>query len=46
MRVALESYETMAEAERTGVPCQTRLDPPPGDPRVAHPSGTFLRLRR
>jgi hypothetical protein len=27
----------MAEAERTGVPYQTRLDPPPADPRVAHP---------
>ena len=35
-RVILEVYDAMAEAERTGVPYQTRLDPPPGDPRVAH----------
>jgi hypothetical protein len=27
----------MAEASRTGRPYQTRLDPPPADPRVAHP---------
>jgi hypothetical protein len=32
----LEIYDAMAEAERTGVPYQTRLDPPPADPRVAH----------
>jgi hypothetical protein len=37
-RVILEIYDAMAEAERTGVPYQTRLDPPPADPRVAHPS--------
>jgi hypothetical protein len=36
-RVILEIYDAMAEAERTGVPYQTRLDPPPADPRVAHP---------
>lgn len=36
-RVILEIYDAMAEAERTGVPYQTRLDPPPGDPRAAHP---------
>jgi hypothetical protein len=35
-RVILEVYDAMAEAERTGVPYQTRLDPPPADPRVAH----------
>jgi hypothetical protein len=29
--------DAMAAAERTGVPYQTRLDPPPADPRVAHP---------
>jgi hypothetical protein len=37
-RVILEIYDAMAEAERTGVPYKTRLDPPPADPRVAHPS--------
>jgi len=36
-RVILEIYDAMAEAGRTGVPYQTRLDPPPADPRVAHP---------
>jgi hypothetical protein len=28
----------MAEAIRTGQPYRTRLDPPPADPRVAHPA--------
>ena len=36
-RVILETYDAMAEAERTSVPYQTRLAPPPADPRVAHP---------
>ncbi|MGC4122842.1 MAG: hypothetical protein QM765_51375 [Myxococcales bacterium] len=36
-RVILEVYDAMAEAARTGKPYQTRLDPPPADPRVAHP---------
>ena len=36
-RVILEIYDAMAEATRTGKPYQTRLDPPPADPRVAHP---------
>jgi hypothetical protein len=36
-RVILEIYDAMAEASRTGRPYQTRLDPPPADPRVAHP---------
>jgi hypothetical protein len=36
-RVILEIYDAMAAAERTGAPYQTRLDPPPADPRVAHP---------
>ncbi|MGC8761738.1 MAG: Eco57I restriction-modification methylase domain-containing protein [Bryobacteraceae bacterium] len=35
-RVILEIYDALAEAERTGVPYQTRLNPPPADPRVAH----------
>lgn len=33
----LEVYDALAEATRTGQPYQTRLDPPPADPRVAHP---------
>jgi hypothetical protein len=36
-RVILEIYDALAEAERTGQPYQTRLDPPPGDPRCCHP---------
>ncbi len=36
-RVILEIYDAMAEAMRTGVPYQTRLDPPPADPRCCHP---------
>jgi hypothetical protein len=31
-----ETYDAMAEAGRTGVPYQTRLDPPPADPRITH----------
>jgi hypothetical protein len=37
-RAILEIYDAMAEAARTGKPYQTRLDPPPADPRVAHPA--------
>ncbi len=36
-RVILEIYDELAEAAATGRPYQTRLDPPPADPRVAHP---------
>jgi hypothetical protein len=36
-RVILEIYDELAEAQRGGQPYQTRLDPPPADPRVAHP---------
>lgn len=36
-RVILEIYDAMADAARTGKPYQTRLDPPPADPSVAHP---------
>jgi len=35
-RVILEIYDEMAQAMRTGKPFQTRLDPLPADPRVAH----------
>lgn len=33
----LEIYDALAEAMRTGQPYQTRLDPPPADPRCCHP---------
>jgi hypothetical protein len=36
-RLILEMYDAMAEAIRTGQLYQTRLDPPPGDPRWWHP---------
>jgi hypothetical protein len=35
-RVILEIYDQMQNAIETGEPYQTRLDPPPADPRVAH----------
>lgn len=37
-RVILEVYDRIADAANTGVPYQTLLDPPPADPRVAHPA--------
>jgi hypothetical protein len=36
-RVILDLYDRMAEAERTAAPYVTLLDPPPADPRIAHP---------
>ncbi len=39
-RFILEIYDEMAEAVRTGRPYQTRLDPPPADPRCCHPPRT------
>lgn len=36
-RLILEIYDEMAEAIRTGNPYQTRLDPPPADPRCCYP---------
>jgi hypothetical protein len=33
----LSIYDELAEAERTAEAFQTRLSPPPADPRVAHP---------
>lgn len=33
-------YDEMAEAARTGQSYVTRLDPPPADPRVAHPASS------
>jgi hypothetical protein len=36
-RLILDAYDHMALAARTGRAYQTVLDPPPADPRVAHP---------
>jgi type I restriction-modification system DNA methylase subunit len=36
-RVILEIYDEMAQAIGSNTPYQTRLDPPPADPAVAHP---------
>jgi hypothetical protein len=33
----LSIYDAMAQAAATAIPYVTRLDPPPADPRVAHP---------
>jgi len=35
--VILEIYDAMAEAIRTGIPYQTKLNPPPADPSCCHP---------
>jgi hypothetical protein len=37
-RVIVEIYDRMAEATRSGVPYAALLDPPPADPRIAHPA--------
>jgi hypothetical protein len=39
-RLILERYDAMAAAAATGQPYETVLDPPPADPRVAHPPRT------
>ena len=39
-RLILERYDAIAEAAASGVEYQTVLDPPPADPRVAHPEST------
>jgi hypothetical protein len=44
-RLILEIYDELAEAIATGRPYQTRLDPPPADPRVAHPSSDSARAQ-
>jgi hypothetical protein len=36
-RVILEIYDALTAAMQTGQPYQTRLDPPPADPRCCHP---------
>jgi hypothetical protein len=33
----LQIYDALQESIRTGQPYQTRLDPPPADPRCCHP---------
>ena len=35
-RLILERYDAMVEADRSGQPYRTVLDPPPADPSVAH----------
>jgi hypothetical protein len=35
--VILEIYDAMAEAIQTGIPYQTKLNPPPADPSCCHP---------
>jgi hypothetical protein len=42
-RGILEIYDEMQKATDTGVPYQTRLDPPAADPRVAHPDDRAAR---
>ncbi|RQV93536.1 SAM-dependent DNA methyltransferase, partial [bacterium] len=37
-RVILEIYDAMQESIRSGRAYQTRLDPPPADPRCCHPA--------
>lgn len=37
-RLVLDRYDALAEAIATGKPYQTPLDPPPADPRAAHPA--------
>jgi hypothetical protein len=34
----LAVYDALAEAASSGRPCQTLLNPPPGDPSLAHPA--------
>ena len=39
-RLILERYDALAEAPANGTEYQTVLDPPPADPRCAHPEST------
>jgi hypothetical protein len=39
-RLILERYDALAEAAATGTEYRTMLDPPPADPRCAHPAST------
>lgn len=44
-RVILDIYDELALASRTGRAYVSRLDPPPADPRVAHPASTRPQIR-
>jgi hypothetical protein len=44
-RVVLEIYDKLTESIRTGRPYQTRLNPPPADPRCCHASEIAARRR-
>ncbi len=35
-RLVLSRYDAISESERRGIPYQTKLDPPPADPSLAH----------
>ncbi|GAK52086.1 putative type II DNA modification enzyme [Candidatus Moduliflexus flocculans] len=37
-REILDIYDAMRHAQHANIPYHTRLDPPPADPRVAHPA--------
>jgi hypothetical protein len=39
-RVILEIYDALSESMKTGNAYQTRLNPPPADPRCCHPPKT------
>jgi len=43
--VILDIYDRMQRAIDTGEPYQTLVDPPPADPRVAHPDDPEMRRR-
>ncbi|GLV55903.1 hypothetical protein KDH_27470 [Dictyobacter sp. S3.2.2.5] len=43
-RVILEIYDEMQQAIESGVLYQTRLDPPPADPAVAHPPRSGVKI--
>jgi N-6 DNA Methylase len=45
-RVILEIYDALSEATRSRRPYETRLDPPPADPRVAHPPRNVTAVPR
>jgi hypothetical protein len=45
-RVILEIYDALAEAERTSKTYQTRLNPPPADPRLAHPARSPAQTKK
>ncbi len=42
----LEIYDEMTEAQQVGKQYQTRLDPPPGDSRAAHPANPVTSRSR